>query len=361
MTDNNGKEVELNHMSDQGVTSRTLVTRVILALLIAVGLIWFVVIAAPFLEALVIAGLLAYLLTPIAEFLARKTRLNRTPAAVLTYLVFILILAGIPTALGTLAVSQVADLQEEFIAAIAALEQTLTRPIGFLGFQLDPSVLIQDLGQMTGNALSSLPGGSLDVLSGVTENLLWGLVIFVSLYYFLKDGPKIKPWLIRMLPEKYKIEGQELIDEIDATWSVFIRVQVIIFLVLGVLILLGTGGVILLFRAGLLPFSWIGLIAILVIIYTLIQQVDNLWLRPRLLGDRLALHPGLIIVALLGALGVSGVLGALLVVPLLATLKIILRFSYRRIYGSSPWDELEDQYQTGDEGVTADRENEPVG
>ncbi len=81
-TDNNGKEVELNHMSDQEVTARTLVTRVILALLIAVGLIWFVVIAAPFLEALVIAGLLAYLLTPIAEFLARKTRLNRTPAAV---------------------------------------------------------------------------------------------------------------------------------------------------------------------------------------------------------------------------------------------------------------------------------------
>ena len=328
-------------MTDQVVTARTLVSRVMLALLLAAGAVWLVIVAAPFLEALVIAGLLAYLLTPFVQFLTRRTRLRHAAAAVVTYIVFLLILAGIPTALGTLAVSQVADLQEEFIAALGALEQTLARPISFLGFSLDPSLLIQDLGQMTGNALSSLPGGSLDVLSGVTENLLWGLVIFVSLYYFLKDGPKIKPWLIRMLPEKYKVEGRDLLDEIDATWTTFIRVQFIIFLVLGALILLGTGGVILLFRAGLLPFSWIGLLVLLAVVYTLIQQVDNLWLRPRLLGDRLALHPGVIIVALLGALGVSGVLGALLVVPLLATVKIILRFSYRRIYGHSPWDEAD--------------------
>jgi predicted PurR-regulated permease PerM len=177
----------------------------------------------------------------------------------------------------------------------------------------------------------------------------------------LKDGPKIKPWLIRLLPEKYQVEGQELLDEIDVTWAVFIRVQFIIFLVLGVLILLGTGGVVLLFRAGLLPFSWIGLLALLAIVYTLIQQVDNLWLRPRLLGDRLALHPGLIIVALLGALGVSGVLGALLVVPLLATLKIIVRFFYRRIYGSSPWDDPESPGQLSDEGVLASTAQDEFG
>ena len=324
-------------MSDHSPTSRISVIQIIIALLMTIGLIWLVVIAAPFIEALVIAGLLAYVLKPIVEYLTRKTRLQRPTAAVIIYIIFLLILAAIPTALGTLAVSRLSALQEELIAAIAALERYLTRPIGFLGFQFDLSLLVRDLEQMAGNALSSLPGGSLDVLSGVTENLLWGLVIFVSLFYFLKDGPKIKPWLIRLLPQEYRSEGQVLLDEIDVTWSLFIRVQLIIFLVLGILIILGTGGVILLFRAGLLPFSWIGLIILLIVVYTLIQQVDNLWLRPRLLGNRLALHPGLTIVALLGALGVSGVLGALLVIPSIATLKIVIRFFYRRRFGHSPW------------------------
>ncbi len=325
-------------MSDHSINSRISILQNVLAFLFAIGVIWLVVIAAPFMEALVIAGLLAYVLKPLVEYLTRKTRLRRATAAVLTYLVFLIILAGIPTALGTLAVSQVAGLQEELTTAIGALEQTLTRPIGFLGFQLNPSLLVRDLEQMAGNALSSLPGGSLDVLSGVTTNLLWGLVILASLYYFLKDGQKIKPWLIRLLPEEFRGEGQTLLDELDAAWSVFIKAQLLIFLVLGILFVLGTGGVILLFRAGLLPFSWIGLLVLLVVVYTLIQQVDNLWLRPRLLGNRLALHPGLTIVVLLGALGVSGVLGALLVIPSLATLKIVIRFFYRRRYGYGPWD-----------------------
>jgi predicted PurR-regulated permease PerM len=48
------------------------------------------------------------------------------------------------------------------------------------------------------------------------------------------------------------------------------------------------------------------------------------------MGHTLELHPGLVIVALLAALALTGLLGALLIVPILATGKVIGRYLYNR-------------------------------
>jgi predicted PurR-regulated permease PerM len=75
----------------------------------------------------------------------------------------------------------------------------------------------------------------------------------------------------------------------------------------------------------------------LIIVYALVQQVDNLWLRPHLLGERLRLHPAVVVVGLIGALALSGLLGALIVVPLIATGKIVGRYIQRKLLGLPPW------------------------
>jgi predicted PurR-regulated permease PerM len=79
-----------------------------------------------------------------------------------------------------------------------------------------------------------------------------------------------------------------------------------------------------------LPLSPVGLIILLIVVYAAIQQVDNLWLRPQLMGHTLELHPGLVIVSLLAALALTGLLGALLIVPILATGKVIGLHLYHR-------------------------------
>jgi predicted PurR-regulated permease PerM len=61
------------------------------------------------------------------------------------------------------------------------------------------------------------------------------------------------------------------------------------------------------------------------------------WLRPQLMGYALKLHPGVIFVGLIAGLALSGLLGALLIVPLLATAKVMARFGYDRL--SSLWQE----------------------
>ncbi len=312
-------------------------TRVLVIAVILLGAVWLAVMASPLLNALVISALLAYLLDPVVRLLARRTRLNRSLAAVIVYLLFLLILASIPATLGAVAVDQFHHLEEDFAAAVDALRQWLFQPIDVLGYQLHPRALLDNLEQFAGNALATLSSGSLDVVSEVTTNLLWGLAILVSLYYFLKDGHRIKPWLVGLAPGEYQAEARRLLDEIDRVWGVFLRVQILIFVVLAVLMAAGTFLVIWLFRTDLLGLSPFGLILLLILIYAAVQQVDNLWLRPQLMGKQLRLHPGLVFIGLLGALGLSGVLGAIVVVPCLATAKVVGRYVHHKLLGLCPW------------------------
>ena len=338
-------------------------TRILVMTFVLLGAVWLAVMAIPLLNALVISALLAYLLDPVVRLLARRTRLDRSLAAVFVYLLFLLVLASIPATLGAVAVDQFHYLRADFAAAVDALKQWLFQPIDVLGYQFHPQTLLDDLEQFAGNALATLPGGSFDVLSDVTTNLLWGLAILVSLYYFLKDGPRIKPWLAGSAPDEYRAEMQRLLDEIDKVWGVFLRAQLLIFVVLAILIAASTFLIVWLFQTGLLGVSPFGLALMLILTYAAVQQVDNLWLRPQLMGKQLRLHPGLVFVGLIGALGLSGVLGAIIVVPCMATVKVVGRYIHCKMLGLSPWQE-EDlaaaDEQKREEEVAEQREPKPM-
>jgi predicted PurR-regulated permease PerM len=306
-------------------------------LLILIGLIWLLVIAAPLLQAVTIAALLAYLLSPLVHFTVNRLKIRRTVAVLLVYLLFLLLVAGVPAGVGALALSRLNDWGLALQEAVTALQSWLAEPHVVLGLDLSPRLLLARLQGAAGSAISLIPGGSLDILSGVTTNLLWLLVVFVSLFYLLKDEPKIKPTLLGLTPEPYRPEIARLLDELNSVWKIFLRAQLLIFFVLAVLMALGGFGVIWLYGAGLLPFSTLGLIAMLVLVYALVQQVDNLWLRPMLFSHRLRLHPGLVFVGLIGALGLSGLLGAILVVPAMATAKVVGRYIYCKLTDQPPW------------------------
>jgi predicted PurR-regulated permease PerM len=92
----------------------------------------------------------------------------------------------------------------------------------------------------------------------------------------------------------------------------------------------------------------------LVIVYALVQQVDNLWLRPQLMGHRLRLHPAIVVLALIGALVLSGVLGAIIVVPMIASAKVVGIYLHRKLLGLPPWPaaiETESAQQIGGEDM----------
>jgi predicted PurR-regulated permease PerM len=308
----------------------------VLAALLLAG-VWLAYVASPLLVSVGLAAILAYLLNPLVNRLANRTRLSRTGAAVVVFSLVLLALIGIPVGVGTAVVNQIGDLSTDLLAAITEIEEWLFQPVTILGFQLNAQDYLDTFNQMVANALNTVPGGSFNVLSSVTTNLLWGTLVLVTLYYFIKDSPKIKPWLLHLIPEAYQPEFDQLLDEVNHIWGRFMRIQLLLFLVLGILMLLGTLLVVWLFRSGLLEWSFLGFVLLLLAVYTAVQQLDNLWLRPQFLGKQLHLHPGVAFAGLVGGLALSGFIGALVAVPLIATIRVIGRYIHRKLLGIPPW------------------------
>jgi predicted PurR-regulated permease PerM len=244
-------------------------------------------------------------------------------AIILTYALFIILLISIPALLGSIAVDQIGEYANELSAAWAALLQRFSDPFQILGIEINPQSFIDQMQALGGETVSFLTGNSVSLLADVTSSLYWGLLIVISVYYLLSEGESIKDWMISISPEEYRPELLHLIDELGKLWRVALRVQILIFIVLAILMLLGTALIIWMFQSGLIGFSPLLLIVLLVLLYIAIQQVDNLWLRPLWMGRSLQIHPGIIFVGLMGALGIGGLLGIIVVVPLIGTAKVL--------------------------------------
>ena len=128
-----------------------------------------------------------------------------------------------------------------------------------------------------------------------------------------------------------------MIDDLDEVWGALLRVQLLLFAILAFLMIGGTSLVVLLFTTGLLAFSPIIFVLLLIVVYTAAQQVDNLWLRPQLLGRQMQMHPGLVFIGLIAGMMVGGVLGVLLSMPLMATAKVVGRYIYCQLLDLPPW------------------------
>jgi predicted PurR-regulated permease PerM len=76
---------------------------------------------------------------------------------------------------------------------------------------------------------------------------------------------------------------------------------------------------------------------LVVIIFQGIQLFEGLWLTPQIMGRRLNLHPGLVLIAIVGTMFTLGALMALVIIPLFVSFEIVFRFIRRSQAGLDPW------------------------
>ncbi|HEX6303773.1 MAG TPA: AI-2E family transporter [Anaerolineales bacterium] len=317
-------------------------SRILVLLLAILAGLWIAEQIGAVIEVLVVAGLLAYLLHPAAAWLAQRSRLSYAAASRLVFFTSVALLIAVPASLGTVAWTRLrSDLRSDLDAIAAEIERWFAVLSQNLNIDISAQEFIAALGPGLASSLAPLPLRSFGLLSEVSINIFWVLLVFVVTYYLLKDGPVIKRWLLERVPEDHCDETERLVEELDKVWRVFLRVQLLIFAILALLMTLGTLGVIWLFRSGLLAFSPLLLVVLLVAVYTAAQQVDNLWLRPRWMGRHLSLHPGLVIASLIAALALGGILLALLIVPCLATIRVLGGYLYRKLRDLPAWPDAE--------------------
>jgi predicted PurR-regulated permease PerM len=338
---------------------------IILLLLLAALLYYARVLIGP----LVIAALLAYVLEPSCTLLAQKTRLPRRWAVVVVYLLFLVLLAGIPATVAPVMLMQI----DEIRAELALLETNLSEFLehaNLLGIPLLPasgSGEVQDF-----FSILYEPQRIFGVLIAATENLAWILIIFVTTFYFLLDGERLREWVYCQVPTEYQEDLRRLHTQIQEIWQAYLRGQLLLMLIIGLLtwimglavglrgaLLIGIvagvldvipslGPVVAMLIAGVvaylegstyLPLSRMWFTVLVVGLFMGIQAFENVWLRPRILSRSLRLHPAVVFVAIVGALSLAGVVAALVVVPLISTMQIVFRYLLRKVTGLDPWPE----------------------
>jgi predicted PurR-regulated permease PerM len=350
-------------------------TRLVAAVILLSFIIWLLYgireLAAP----AILALLMAYLFHPLVTKLVAWTKMARWLAVLLTYVLLIVLMMGATTGLGFAISQQLTGLVEDLVALSdqlpAQLEELQTQviPIGPWSIDLKRinlapfieqlSSTIQPLLLGTGTVLASVAGTAASAVGGLVLVLVIG-------FYLLLDFDKLRDAFLGLIPEAYFEDIDKLIEDTGNVWHAFVRGQLILGVVvgsvvgvaltivgmrfaLGLALIAGMlefvpifGPVISGIIAGLVAFfqggNWLGLTplayAILIlIIFTVIQQVENNILVPRIIGHHLNLHPLIVLLAVLAGGILAGVLGILLAAPFVATLRIWMGYIYRKIVG----------------------------
>ena len=330
--------------------------------LIAVALIGCLLyLLAPVLTPFVAAALLAYIGDPLADRLERL-KLPRTLAVVAVFLLTILVLALLILLVGPLIRSQVAALFSALPDIIASVEQVwLPSIMGFLDIETGDDVGIgaflarysDTAGTWAATILMSVSKSGGAVATAVLSLFLIPILTF----YLLRDWDRILSHGSALIPSRLRSTVFELARDTDEVLGAFFRGQLLVMFALAVIYSTGLSLVGLKYAvaigvvSGLVSFVpylgfvfGIGLAGLTVALepnplwlmvgvvatFTIAQLLEGSFLTPKLVGDRIGLHPVIIIFAVAAGGQLFGFFGILLALPAAAVLSVLVRFAYDR-------------------------------
>jgi predicted PurR-regulated permease PerM len=316
-----------------------------------------------------VGGVLALLLSPLVERLARvfpfystRRELARTLAIFEVYLLgaTLLVWAGalIVPALVDETTRLVNDIPRFAEEAQARLDQWNRLYRDRVPPQVQQRIdqqaarLGEELGTLGREALNR----SLGVITSTFSVVLGYIVIPFWLFYVLKDRHKIAPTIRAWFPPTLREDVDECLRIVQRVLGSYVRVQLTLGVYIGAITTAG------LFLMGIEFYVVLGLIAGItelipvlgpilgaipaiivtlatdpgktiwvILFYFAVQQTENAILVPRMHANAVQMHPALIIVLLVVAQQVGGFMGMLVAVPLAAVSKDLFKYIYHRL------------------------------
>lgn len=304
--------------------------------------------------------LIAYLFDPIADRMEASGVSRGTAAGIIIGSFFAILVASMAF-LGPVLVGQLSemvlkipeywdDLQSEFLPYLEDLVE-----------DIDPNIIENAKAQA-----QDKPGQISSILSNMMGNMLQsGIWIFniISLialtpfiaFYILRDWDKFIKKIDSLLPRDYAQKIREQAQKVDDTISGFLRGQLNVCLILGVFysISLTIAGLNFGFAVGLLSgllcfipyvgtmigiligagiaFAQFGddytMIGIVCGIYLIGQIMEGNFLTPKIVGDKIGVHPAWLIFGMLAGGTLLGLVGVIISVPLTAIIGVLVKFA----------------------------------
>ncbi len=337
-------------------------------ILLAVG-VWVI---RSILTPLIIAAFIAYLIHPAVNFLTQRTRMSRRLAVGLVYFITLAVLIGTPSTLTPIFFDQIKIEITEVGNITTQIIAWLSNPNLIPGIPLNLGGLAAQIAQFRTTYIASLQGQALQLLGKTSLGALWLLVILAAVYYFMAEWPRLRNGFIGSFPYEYRAELNELYERLRSIWMNYLRGQLLLMLIVGVTFtiawtIIGIPGALALgvvagfltlipdvgpFLAAMLAvavallegsnWSWMPASTIIVALitlaaYLLLISIKNIWLRPFIMGRSVHMHEALVLISIILSTILWGILGALLVVPVLASLGVIFDYLRRRILGMPPF------------------------
>ena len=330
---------------------------------------------APF----IVGILVVYLLDPLVERLARiRVAGRRVPRALLILLVYVaatVVLVGLVLLLIGPLVDQVRAFVKDAPGYVDDLNARLADLLGWwsrLNLPADVKEAIDkavtDLLASIGSLIPTILRPVFSSVLGFVGSIFGYLIIPVWTFWILKDRPAIVRGFDRAVPAAWRADTWATLGIVRRVFGSWIRGQLILGLIVGVgtflgLLVLGAlvdpvfsrYAVLLAVIAGVLELLPVigpiisavpavllgataglpGIVAAL-LLYLAVQQLENNLLVPKIQGDATDLHPAVVIFSLILGGAIAGLLGAILALPIAATLRDIYVYAFRRAGGMTP-------------------------
>jgi len=367
--------------------------RYVVGITIFIGIVALLIYAREAVKMLVIAGFIAYLISPVVTLVMRRTKLSRTAAVNAVYFSSLIVLISVPATLTPIFFDEIKIVASDLLDLSRQTSVMLIKPVQFGTMVFHFEQLGQSLGQLQESILTPLPEEALALLETTSVNVLWILVILVSVHLFMSQWPIIREWIIGLAPQAYHQDMVELYKRLRDVWMAYLRGQIVLMLVVGVVftiawMILGIPGALVLgviaglftlipdvgpFLAAMLAVgvallegsSWIPLsnfwvAGITGLTYLVLINLKNFFVRPIIMGRSLHMNEALIFIAIMIATILEGIMGALLVVPVLASVIVIMEYLRRRILGLPAFDADDDtQFVTTPEEIKPQLQSQP--
>lgn len=266
---------------------------------------------------------------------------------------------------------------EPFVPLDRIEEATGTRDLAEL-LQLD-ALTFENIQAATSaflNSARSLSEPAFSFLGGAFATVINTTFLLMMTFYLMKDGGVFMDTLVNLVPESSRGDAIRLRQDLTGVWNAYIRGQLLLCLVMGVSTYLATSALglpnattlgllagILEFipnlgpLIALIPAVFLALVSesstitlpsgplegvlfalVVILAYTLLQNLEAIILVPRIMGDNLDLHPFVVLIAVLGGGALTGALGVIFAAPFIASGRVLARYIYGKLTGKNPFD-----------------------
>lgn len=309
---------------------------------------------------LLLAVIQYYVMNPVVDWFEKKFKVPRVATILVLFLFVLIALIWIINILVPIAQNQINSLIKNWPHiwndAVNATQNALRDPRlhevkGSLQGMIDNTQkTLFKSGQSTINATLGNISSAVSIITMIVMTLLTAPFI---LFFMLKDGHQLRPYITKFAPEHWQPSFSQLLYDINYALASYIRGQITVAFWVGVMFVIGyiiiglPYGLALAILAGfmnLIPYfgTPLALIPVFVIaimtsgsmlikvlvVFLIEQTIETRILSPLVMGNKMEMHPVTTILLLIGASSVWGLWGVIFGIPIYAILKIIVSRVY---------------------------------